>query len=191
MAGLIGAMGSGLFLVFIILLAILGAFIIMAIAYYNKFVVSKRNVENAKSSIEVCYQQRLDLIPNLVDVVKGYVKHEKEMFEKIAELRSEYAKTKDIKVGDELDGKINSVLAIAENYPELKASENVKTLQLAIVDVEEHLQASRRLYNANVSNLNQKIASFPTNIIASMKWIESKEYFMAEEEKRDNVEIDL
>ena len=169
MAGLIGAMGSGLFLVFIILLAILGAFIIMAIAYYNKFIVSKRNVENAKSSIEVYYQQRFDLIPNLVDVVKGYVKHEKEMFEKIAELRSEYAKTKDIKVGDELDGKINSVLAIAENYPELKASENFLELQKALEKVENQLQAARRFYNSEVTAYNTLCTTIPTMMVSVVR----------------------
>lgn len=192
MAGLIGAMGSGLFLVFIILLAILGAFIIMAIAYYNKFVVSKRNVENAKSSIEVYYQQRFDLIPNLVDVVKGYVKHEKEMFEKIAELRSEYAKTKDIKVGDELDGKINSVLAIAENYPELKASENFLELQKALEKVENQLQAARRFYNSEVTVYNTLCTKIPSNIFANMYGHKELELFKVETaEARNNVNVKI
>ena len=192
MASLIGIMGTGLFTVLIIVVGIIGFLIILAIAYYNKFVVAKKNVEKAKSSIEVYYQQRFDLIPNLVDTVKGYVKYEKEMFEKIAELRSEYAKTKDIKVGDELDGKINSVLAIAENYPELKASQNFLELQKALEKVENQLQAARRFYNSEVTHYNTLCTTIPTNIFAGMYGHKELELFkVADAEVKNNVEVKI
>ena len=186
------ALGTGILLVLVIIGAIIFLFIILAIAFYNKLSVAKRKVENAKSSIEVYYQQRFDLIPNLVETVKGYAKHEKEMFEKIAELRAEYAKTKDIKVGDELDGKINSVLAIAENYPELKASENFLELQKALEKVENQLQAARRFYNSEVTAYNTLCTTIPSNIFANMYGHKELELFKVETaETRNNVNVKI
>ena len=166
-------------------------FLWLIISMSNDLERSLVKVEEALSDIDVSLTKRYDVLTKMVDVVKSYQKYEQETLCKIIKLRKDMTLSEKSSVNRSMDEAFTKINALVENYPELKASENVKTLQLAIVDVEEHLQASRRLYNANVSNLNQKIASFPTNIIASMKWIESKEYFMAEEEKRENVEIDL
>ena len=186
------AMGTGVLLIFAVILAIIIILIAIAIGAYNKLAIAKKKVENAKSSIEVYYQQRFDLIPNLVETVKAYAKHEKEMFEKIAELRSEYAKTKDIKVGDELDGKINSVLAIAENYPELKASQNFLELQKALEKVENQLQAARRFYNSEVTHYNTLCTTIPTNIFAGMYGHKEVELFkVADAEVKNNVEVKM
>lgn len=185
-------MGTGMILGLVIVGVIVLILIAMAIGAYNKLAISKKKVENAKSSIEVYYQQRFDLIPNLVDTVKGYAKHEKEMFEKIAELRSEYAKTKDIKVGDELDGRINSVLAIAENYPELKASANFLELQKALEKVENQLQAARRFYNSEVTAYNTLCTTIPTNIFAGMYGHKEVELFkITDVNAKNNVEVKM
>ena len=190
--GTIFAMGTGMLLIITIIIAIIIILIAIAIGAYNKLAIAKKKVENAKSSIEVYYQQRFDLIPNLVETVKAYAKHEKEMFEKIAELRSEYAKTKDIKVGDELDGKINSVLAIAENYPELKASQNFLELQKALEKVENQLQAARRFYNSEVTAYNTLCTTIPTNIFAGMYGHKEVELFtVVDAEAKNNVEVKM
>jgi LemA protein len=133
------------------------------------------------------------LIPNLVECVKGYSKYEKEIFENVVSLRTRYINNNKInlKQAEELNNNINKIIAVAENYPELKSSENYKTLQQTIVDVEEHLQAARRLYNSNVSLYNQQLVSFPTSSVAKNKAMVKKDFFEIDEIKRNDVKIEL
>ena len=127
----------------------------------------------------------------MVEVVKGYAKHEKEVMFTTIEIRKNMPLSEKIKVNKVMDKNLNNVNIAVEKYPELKASENFKELQKTIADAEEHLQAARRCYNANVSIYNQLILSFPTNIVAKAKKMEEKCFFEAEENKKDNIQVKL
>lgn len=154
--------------------------VLIVFGQYNTLVKLKMKVKQAKSGIDVYCQQRFDLIPNLIETVKGYMKHEKEVFENITKLRTEYNNTKDIKVSQELNKQMNSIIAVAENYPDLKASEQFLNLQKNLEKIESQLQAARRIYNNDVTNYNTKISVVPYNIIASMFNFESESLFELE-----------
>lgn len=159
---------------------------------YNTLVELKMKVKQAKSGIDVYCQQRFDLIPNLIETVKEYMKYEKEVFENITKLRTEYNNTKDMKVSQELNKQINSIIAVAENYPNLKASEQFLNLQKNLEKIESQLQAARRIYNNDVTNYNTKISVVPYNIIASMFDFESEALFELEDENaRKNINVEL
>lgn len=151
--------------IFISLLIIL---LILIFIQYNKIIKLQLEVQQAKSTIDVYCQQRFDLIPNLVEVVKAYKKYEENIFKDITKLRTEYNKTKDINIGKSLDNKLNNVIAVLENYPELKSSEQFLNLQKNLQKVESQLQAARRIYNNAVTKYNSKIGVFPINIIAKI-----------------------
>lgn len=176
--------------IFLIVVIILIAIILIQ---YNSLVKLKNNVKRSESGIDVYLNQRFDLIPNLVECVKAYSKHESKVFENIVKLRTEYNKTKDInfKQADEINKNFNEILAIAESYPELKASEQYLNLQKNLVKVESQLQAARRIYNNDVTMYNTKIETVPTNIIASLFGFKSAELFQIEEYKRENISIDI
>ena len=166
--------------------------VLIVFGQYNTLVKLKMKVKQAKSGIEVYCQQRFDLIPNLIETVKGYMKHEKEVFENITKLRTEYNNTKDIKVSQELNKQMNSIIAVAENYPDLKASEQFLNLQKNLEKIESQLQAARRIYNNDVTNYNTKISVVPYNIIASMFNFESESLFELEDENaRKNIKVEL
>lgn len=159
---------------------------------YNTLVELKMKVKQAKSGIDVYCQQRFDLIPNLIETVKEYMKYEKEVFENITKLRTEYNNTKDMKVSQELNKQINSIIAVAENYPNLKASEQFLNLQKNLEKIESQLQAARRIYNNDVTNYNTKISVVPYNIIAGMFDFESEALFELEDENaRKNINVEL
>ena len=158
---------------------------------YNSFVSSKNKVKQAKSSIDVYLTQRFDLIPNLVSCVKGYMKHEKEVQEKVASLRKAYTEMKDLNVGAELNAICNKLIALVENYPDLKASENFLNLQNNLSKMENQLQAARRLYNSEVTLYNTKIEKFPGNIIAKIFKFKEAELFKADEEALKNISIEF
>ena len=132
----------------IIILVIL---VLIIFVQYNTLTKLKLKVKQSKSGIDVYLQQRFDLLPNLVNTVKGYLNYETEAFENIAKLRAQYNKTKDIKVSEELNNQMNRMLAVAENYPNLKASEQFLELQKNLSKIESQLQAARRLYNNDVT----------------------------------------
>jgi LemA protein len=156
------------------------------IAVYNGLIKFRNRVEEAWSDIEVQLKRRYDLIPNLVNTVKGYAGHEKGVFKEVTEARSqamqaetpaEHAETENM-----LTGAIKSLFAVSENYPDLKASENFLHLQRELVDAEDKIQSSRRFYNGQVNTYNTKLQSFPTNMVAGMLGFMAREFFDAPEE---------
>ena len=139
---------------------------------YNSLIVTKMRVSEAFSQIDVQLKRRTNLIPNLVETVKGYAKHEKELFEKVTKERANLVSAKSLeqkaKINNQLTETFKSIFAVAEAYPALRASENFQQLQEELSDTENKIQAARRFYNTNVLELNTKIEQFPSNIVASM-----------------------
>ena len=164
--------------------------IIYILAKYNKLIKLKNKVKQSESGIDVYLNQRFDLIPNLVECVKGYANHEKSVIENVTKMRSEYMKTnKSLKKAEELNNSMNGILAIAEGYPEVKASEQFLNLQKNLSKIESQLQAARRIYNNDVTKYNTKIETVPTNLIASMFGMKKADLFQIEEYKRTNMDI--
>jgi len=175
----------------LIILILITIILIITISQYNSLVKLEKKIKQAESGIDVYLNQRFDLIPNLVECVKGYAKHEKEIFENITKMRMEYMQNKDIEKGQELNNNINKLMAVAENYPDLKASEQFLNLQKQLTKMESQLQAARRIYNIEVTNYNTKISVVPSNIIASMFNFKEAKLFEIEELKKENINIDL
>ena len=173
-----------------IILVILAILLIIILASYNNLVKARNKVKQAESGIDVYLNQRFDLIPNLVECVKGYSKHEESIFTEIANLRSTYMKQpKSIKDAENLNNKINQLIAVAENYPELKASEQYLNLQRTLTKLESQLQAARRIYNVEVTNYNNKIDVVPSNLIASLFGLKHASLFEIEEYKKENINV--
>lgn len=164
-----------------ILLGIAAAIILWLIYAFNRLVTLRNRAKEASSDIEVQSKRRYDLIPNLVESVKGYMTHEREVFEKVTEARTRAmgAQSGKEKVAAEnaLSGTLKTLFAVAENYPQLKANENFLRLQDELTDTEDKLQAARRFYNTNVRDLNTAIETFPTNMIAGMFGFGPMEFF--------------
>jgi len=171
---------------------ILITIILGIIMIYNIIIRNKKRVEQAKSGIDIYLNQRFDLIPNLVEVVKGYAQYEAEILRKTTELRTRYIEYKDdLEVKDKLDRHINSILVTMEEYPELKTSEQFLKLQRNLLKMESQLQAARRIYNAEVTSYNTKIKMIPLNIIAKIFGFKEEKLFEIEEGKEGNIEIDM
>ena len=178
----------------IVLVVILVAFAIFVISVYNSLVSSRNQVHNAWAQIDVELQRRFDLIPNLVETVKGYMSHEENVLTQIAELRSAWTNSKSISekanLETQLSGALNSIYAVAEQYPELKANTNFLSLQEELSNTESKLSSSRSYYNTMVTNYNTKLELFPNNIIAGMFNFKSEELFKVEnEEVKQNVKV--
>ena len=173
----------------VIIIAIIGLVILL----YNSLVQLKVLVDEAWSGIDVQLKRRYDLIPNLVETVKGYAKHEKQTFEKIAELRTSAMNAKTVAEKGKADGMLTATLktlfAVAENYPELKANENFLSLQSSLSEIESEVQGARRYYNGTVRDFNTKIMVFPNNLLAGMLGFKAREFFQAEEESKANVKV--
>ena len=166
--------------------------ILLIIGMYNNLVRLLNKVKQAESGIDIYLNQRFDLIPNLVECVKAYSKHEESIFTEIANLRSAYIKEpKDLKNAENLNNKMNQLIAVAENYPELKASEQYLNLQRTLTKLESQLQAARRIYNVEVTNYNDKIMVVPSNIVAILFGFKEKKLFEIEDYKRENINIKL
>ena len=165
--------------------------VLIILVQYNTLIRLRNRVKQSKSGIEVYLNQRLDLIPNLVECVKGYSKHEKDILENITKLRTLYNENKDFNKASELNSNINKILAIAENYPDLKASEQYLNLQRNLIKIESQLQAARRIYNNDVTNYNTKLETVPTNIIANLFSFKPVELFQIEEYKKENINIEM
>ncbi|MBP3597122.1 MAG: LemA family protein [Clostridia bacterium] len=170
---------------------IITIFIVLVIVKYNKIKTLHNKVKQSRSSIDVYLTQRFDLIPNLVECVKGYAKHEKELFVQITELRAAYNQSKDLKKGAELNNKFNDILLLEENYPDLKANENFLNLQKNLSKMESQLQAARRLYNSDVTIYNTDIETFPGNLFSTIFNFKKEELFEIEEMKKVNIKVDL
>ena len=173
-------------LIFLIIIAIL---IISIIITYNKIIKLQNKVNSSASGIDVYLNQRFDLIPNLVECVKGYAKHEKDLLETIVKERTAYSQDKTLKNASKLNNNLNKIVAVAENYPELKASEQFLNLQNNLVKIESQLQAARRIYNMDVQRYNLAIQTVPSNIVASIFGFDEKEFFQIDEYKRENIEL--
>ena len=152
---------------------------------YNKLIALRTRVEEAWSDITVQLKRRLDLIPNLINSVKGYAAHESGVFERVTEARSQALNAQGVKetaaAENQFEGALKSLFAVAEAYPDLKANENFLQLQNELVDTEDKIQAARRFYNGGVRDLNIKTQQFPSNIVAGLFNFESKEFFEVED----------
>ncbi len=168
------------------ILGIIALIILWLVFAYNRFIIYGTRIKEAWSDIEVQLKRRHDLIPNLVETVKGYMAHERNVFEKVTEARSQAmgAKSKDEKLGAEnaLSNTLKTLFAVSENYPDLKANANFLDLQRELADTENKIQAARRFYNGNVMDYNTKINTFPTNLIASAFRFKKEEFFGLESE---------
>ena len=173
----------------LIILIVFAILIISIISIYNKIVKLQNNVKSSASGIDIYLNQRFDLIPNLVECVKGYTKYEEELLENVVKLRKSYSENKSLKNASELNNSLNKVIAVAENYPELRASEQFLNLQNNLVKIESQLQAARRIYNMDVQRYNSAIQTVPNNIIAGMFGFKEKEFFQIEEYKKENINI--
>ncbi len=179
-----------------IALAILIVVVLFIIATYNGLVASRQKVKNAWSQIDVQLQRRFDLIPNFVETVKGYMNHEKETFEKIAALRTSWANATTVdekaELNNQLSGTLKTIMAVSENYPELKANQNFLDLQEELRNTENKISFSRQFYNDSVTMYNTKLELFPSNIIANMFHFTAEPLFAAEsEEAKKNVKVDF
>lgn len=161
-------------------------------ATYNGLVKLKVRVDEAWSDITVQTKRRADLIPNLVEAVKGYAKHEKGVFEEVTEARAAVVGAKTPKEAAKADNMLTdalkSVFAVAEAYPDLKASQNFSELQAELVDTEDKIQGARRFYNSGVRDLNTKIQLFPTNLFAKMLGFVEREFFDVDDAEREKLE---
>lgn len=177
-----------MYIYIVAIVVIVGLFLVAA---YNGLISLRTRSEEAWSDIDVQLKRRYDLIPNLVQAVKGYAKHESSVFEKVTEARSAAMNAKGVKdqqaAENQLTDALKSVFAVAESYPDLKASDNFLQLQGELTDTENKIEASRRFYNANVRDLNIKIQSFPTNIIANMFKFTKKDLFEADASEKEKI----
>jgi LemA protein len=175
-----------------IILGIIGFLLIMAVVIYNNLVGARNQVENAFGSIDVMLKKRYDLIPNLVETAKAYMKHEKDTLTGITELRtramSPTASTDEkVQLENQISGMMKSVMVAVENYPELKASEQFTMLQRSWNETEEQISAARRNYNASVTSYNNAVEKFPSNIFASIFGHKRKSVLEIPETERQNV----
>lgn len=168
----------------IVVLVIVAAFVLWAIFTYNRFIGFKNNADEAWSDIDVQLKRRHDLIPNLIETVKGYMTHEQNVLQKVTEARTRAMQSQNpnelAKAENELAGTLKTLFAVAENYPELKANTNFLELQRELSDTENKIQAARRFYNANARDLNTAVESFPGNMIAQIFNFKKREFFELE-----------
>jgi len=175
------------------LLIIVAIVIVWIIAVYNGLITLRNRTDEAWSDIDVQLKRRYDLIPNLVETVKGYATHEKELFEKVTQARTAAMQAGNVhdkaQAENMLSSTLKSLFAVAEAYPQLRASENFAKLQDELSDTENKIQAARRFYNGNVRDLNTKMQVFPSNIIAGMLGFKAREFFEIDEAQRENVSV--
>jgi len=177
------------------ILGIIAILVIWAIAIYNGLIRLKNRVDEAWSDIDVQLKRRYDLIPNLVNTVKGYAAHEKEVFEKVTEARTRamgaQSAADKAQAENMLSQTLKSLFAVAEAYPDLKANQNFLELQRELTDTEDKIQASRRFYNGNVRDFNTKIQVFPNNIFAGILGFSAREFFEAGEGEKEAVKVEF
>ena len=179
-----------------VILAIVVVLIIAVIVIYNNLVTLRQRVKNAWSQIDVQLQRRFDLIPNLVETVKGYMEHESEVLTRVAELRTSWASAKTVdekaKLDNQLSESLKTIMAVAENYPDLKANQNFNELQTELTNTENKISYSRQFYNDTVTRYNTKLEVFPSNIVASMFHFTAEKLFEVDnQEDRKNVKVDF
>src|SRR5919204_2019920 len=179
----------------IIIIAVLVVLLILIFVGLNNSMIGARNrCDEAWSGIDVQLKRRHDLVPNLVETVKGYASHERETFQRVTEARAEAMKAQGPAEASAAEGRLSAVLgdlrAIAENYPQLRATENFQKLQNELTETEDEIQASRRIYNSNVQSYNTKIQVFPNSLIANSGGFTSREFFeISEAAEREPVQV--
>ena len=178
-----------------IVIAVLVLLVIYALIMYNSFVKQNNKVREAFSTMDVYLKKRWDLIPNLVEVVKGYAKHEKETLKEIVEIRKgSYDKMTDedkLKANESIKNDISKIMAIAESYPDLKASEDFIDLSNQLSQVEDEIANSRKYYNAVIRNYNIKIEMFPNSIFAKIFGFKTKSMFEINSDEREDIKVDI
>ncbi len=176
-----------------ITIGLLVVLVVYLVASYNGFVVLKTRILEALSGIDVQLKRRADLIPNVVETVKGYAKHEKTVFNDVTKARSLLMKAETVhdkaEANNMLTGALKSLFAVAEAYPDLKASANFQDLQRQLEDTEDKVAYSRQFYNSNVLDFNAKVQMFPSNLIANAFGFSVFEFFEAEEEAKKSVKV--
>ena len=177
----------------IALIAILAVIALYVIITYNKFVTLKKQMNNSYSVIDVYLKKRFDLIPNLVEITKGYANYEQDVLTKITEYRTAYNQNKDKDALNKLNEQYNNLILVVENYPDLKASEQFLKLQKSLIKVESELQAARRIYNSDTTKYNTKLNVFPSNIIGKIFNFKEGELFELEDRKieGENIKVDM
>lgn len=180
-----------------IALIVIGIILVLLVIYfvstYNSLVGLRNKVQDQWSQIDVVLKNRNDLIPNLVETVKGYAKHEKETLDAVIDARSKATsantKEEEIKAAGEVTEALGRLFALAENYPDLKANQNFLDLQNKLNEVEEKIRFARQFYNDSVLTYKNKLEMFPSNIVANMFGFKPEAFFEATEEERKNVEV--
>ena len=180
----------------VIVLIVLAVLVVAIAGTYNGLIQSRNKVKNAWSQIDVQLQRRFDLIPNLIESVKGYMQHEEGVLTKVTELRSSWANATTVSekaaLDDELTGALKTIMAVSENYPDLKSSRNFTELQEELRSTEDKISYARQFYNDSVTMYNTKLETIPTNIVASMFNFKQEELFEAvSDEARQNVKVDF
>ena len=179
----------------IIVIAIVVLLVLYVIGTYNSLVGLRNKVRDEWSQIDVQLKRRFDLIPNLVETVKGYAKHEKGTFEDVVKARNTFAsattKEDEMKASNELTQAVSKLFALAESYPELKSNTNFLDLQAQLKETEDKISYARQFYNDIVLKYNDKIMMFPSNLVAKMFGFKSETYFEALKEERENVKVEF
>ena len=182
-------------IILIVLIAIGVCVVLWGVGVYNSLIVLRNKVRDQFSQIDVQLKRRYDMIPNLVETVKGYAKHEKDTLEEVIKLRNVYgdAKTDEekLKAADSLSQGLSKLIAVAEAYPDLKANENFLKLQEDLKDTEDKISYARQFYNDSVLALNNKIEQFPSNMIANMFNFKQEAFFEAKAEEKENVKVEF
>jgi LemA protein len=183
--------------IMVVILGALGVVVLALVAFvvlaYNGLITKKLRIDNAWSQIDVQLKRRYDLIPNLVESVKGYAKHEKSVFENVTKARAAMMSAQTVgekaKADSILSGTLKSLFAVAENYPQLRANENFKMLQEELSNTENKIAYSRQFYNDSVQEYNISIQTVPTNFIAGAFGFGAREFFKTEGSERENVKV--
>ena len=171
------------------ILIVIAIILLVFIIEFNSIRTLQKKVLQSRSSIDVYLNQRFELIPNLVECVKGYTKHEQGIIEKIMEERNAYKNDNSFELANKINTHFNNLLALQESYPDLKASEQFLNLQQALEKIESQLQAARRLYNGDVTIYNTKITTFPGNFVGALMRVKEEMLFEVEEYKKENIDI--
>jgi len=178
-----------------IILVILAVVLVIAVSIYNSLIKLKNKCNEAWADIDTQLKRRYDLIPNLVETVKGYASHEAGTLEKVTQARNMAMQAQNVHDKEQaenmLSGALKTIFALAENYPDLKANQNFLDLQKTLTDIEEHIQLSRRYYNATVRDFNTKIEVFPNNLFAKAFNFSVKEFFQATDDEKNNVKVNF
>ncbi len=178
---------------FIIAAAVLLVLLIIVwyISTLNNLRIMQVKIEEAESGIDVALTKRSDVLAKMLDTCKGYMKHESDLFSRVIELRKGMTLSEKARINADMDDLQKQINVTAEAYPELRSSETFVMLQKSIADVEEHLQASRRAYNGNVSRYNQKLVSFPASVVANAAGMKRRDFFEASEKQREDIKIEF